>query len=576
MDDYTFFMVMFSICVLVGLVTVVYVARRALDRGAGEIGGWELRGAWGRIFAVARITLAEGLRTKLAAGFAAIILLSLPIIWLIGEGDGTIKGQVQMFLAYSVGFASFMLALLTIFFSCRSLSAEIAAKQIFGVVSKPIPRWQILIGKWSGVMFLNCILVAITCIAIYVGTFATLAGFKRHLTHELTTHGGITPSQAAAAVAALDEVKGVGAKGYDSPILPVMAEALGMTDVAVGDMLLKLPEKTRVDLRRYDELRRQVLIARATVTPEMPDVTDKVKEAYAKMEADGALPAGWTPRQTRELLEAGISRSYRTVSFGQGRTWRLAGPKPDKGTDFLMSLRFKITPSQYMNSMPELRLEEETMQVAWGLGNPGREAPRYYEAISSHPVNTFDEFEIPADSVAADGTVIVSFGNIDPRRVDVVFDLPWGLQVLYRVGSFKLNVLQTGLAMLIPLACLAAFGVCASTFLSFQVGALIVITLYLMSASITFVADALGTTQAFIDPGNITWQIQLRQGIVTGMEYALAIGDCDPVLNLIEGRNIGWAALWTNTWKFVLLKGFAILALAIMIFRRRELGAVTV
>ncbi|MCA9255355.1 MAG: ABC transporter permease subunit, partial [Phycisphaerales bacterium] len=75
-------------------------------------------------------------------------------------GDATIKGRVQMFMAYSLGFSSFVLALLTILFSCRSLSREIESRQIFGLVTKPVPRWQILAGKWCGIMALNVLLMA--------------------------------------------------------------------------------------------------------------------------------------------------------------------------------------------------------------------------------------------------------------------------------------------------------------------------------------------------------------------------------------------------------------------------------
>src|SRR5882672_5175927 len=126
------FMILFAFGLLMGLAFVVYAIKQAFGKEAGEIGGWELRGARQRVMAIARTTLAEGMRAKVGAGFATIILLAIPIFYFTAEGDGTIKGKVQMFLSYSLGFTGFCLALLTIFFSCRSLSTEIASRQIYG------------------------------------------------------------------------------------------------------------------------------------------------------------------------------------------------------------------------------------------------------------------------------------------------------------------------------------------------------------------------------------------------------------------------------------------------------------
>lgn len=577
-SDYTFFFVMLSFFGIMMTVTLIYVVRRVFDRNAGEIGGWELRGAFGRVTAVARITLAEGLRTKIAAGFTGLVLIAIPLFWAICTGDGTIKGEVEMFLAYSLGFASFWLALLTIFFSCRSLSMEIAQRQVYGIVCKPIPRWQILVGKWTGVMILNVSLLSIVCLATYGAHRYKLRRFKGELAHELHTFGGLTPADADSAVAALDSVEGKGVKGIESPVVSSLAKALGRTNDQISGILLKLPEATRVNLRRFDELRRQVLTARATLTPpEVPELARLVDEQYAVMEKEGRLPAGWTAKETKDRIKAALKVNYRTVPSGMGRTWWLdGGPPPSEEHDFLMSVRFKIRPSKYLDSMPEHHLESDTLFAEWGIGNPTPDPPPYSSLRAAHPVNTFNEFEIETDSVAEDGTVILAFMNIDPRRVDAVFDFPWGLQVLYTVGSFEMNVFQVFLAILIPLACLGAIGVCASTFLSFPVGSLIVIVMYIISMCIGFVAESLGTTEDFYDPEHITTAIQLRQGAVNVMDWAFAIGDCQPVTNLIDGRAIGWSTLWTNTWKFVLLKGFLTLALAVMIFRRRELAAVTV
>ena len=460
-----------------------------------EIGGWEIRGAGRTIAAIARTTIAEGVRTKAASGFALLVLLSVPVFWCIAEGDGTIKGQVQMFMTYSLGFAGFVLSLLTIFFSCRSLSNEIATRQIYGIVSKPVPRWQILIGKWVGVMSLNVVLLGLVGLGTYVGTKAITWQFKNHLRHELIASGGLTPKQSDDAVAALDRVRGIGKTGMESPVITAMTQATGMSRTQIGDVLLKLPEPTRVNLRRFDELRRQVLVARASVSPPMPDLAKGVEKRYRELEQADNLPQTMTPIEIRQQIADALAGNVRTVPPGTGRVWKLKGPKPEQRQDFIMSVRFKL---RVAATVPALRnpdtgelLEEDTVLCIWTVGDP-RSADSL-ELVDPHPVNTYTELELPTNCIQSDGTIMLMFLNIDPRNNDVIFDYPHGLEVLYRVGSFGMNVFQACLAILVPLACLASMGVCASSFLSFPVGSLIIGCLYLISISMGFVAESLAS-----------------------------------------------------------------------------------
>lgn len=575
----TWFLIMFSMASALAIVTLAYVIKHAFSDPGGEIGGWELRGARQRIAAVMRQTLAEGLRAKVAGGFALLILVSIPVFWLTAEGDGTIKGRVQMFIAYSLGFTGFILALLTILFSCRSLAAEISGRQIFAVVSKPIPRWQILAGKWLGVMTLNAVLLLLATVMTYAGTRWIVEGFKSSLRHDLETYGSITPTQASSLVQALGRVSGVGAQGIESPIVAAFAEELGVSREQVGEMLLKLPEPTRVNLRRFDELRRQVLVSRAEIPVTVPDMSEDVDAAYAQLKEENRLPEGWSEQRVRDEIRKQLAGRFCNVGPFERREWTLQGPPPESGRQWVMSVRFKtrvgIEPlaAQFQGRT----LETDTLWLVWAFGDPGK-AANFVETNDTYPINTFWEVEVPQQGVGKDGTFYLSVQNIDPRRVAAIFDLPAGnLEVLYRVGSYELGLCQAGLAMLIPLACLAAFGVCASTFLSFPVGSLIVVTLYIISASMGFVAESLATTADYAPPEHEqTAEYQLRRVTVAALGWVLAIGDVDPVQHVTEGRYIGWALLGTNCLKFVIIKGLVVMLIAVLIFRRRELAAVIV
>ncbi|MCG8407218.1 MAG: ABC transporter permease [Phycisphaerales bacterium] len=584
----TFSMILIALGAIFGLVALAYVLRLAFSRQSSEIGGWEFRGAGRIIIAIAKTAVAEGIRAKVASGFALIVLASLPFFWLVAEGDGTIKGRIQMFMAYSLGFSSIILALLTIFFSCRSLSHEITSRQIYGIISKPVPRWQILAGKWLGIMSLNVALVAIVGVGTYAGTMVLLGQFTRELEHELATFGGLTPEQASNTVAALKDVRGIGKDGMESPIIDAMERSTGMSRRQIGDILLMLPEPTRVNLRSFDEIRRQLLVSRAAVKVPIPreEINKEAEARFQRMAKEGRLPEALTDRQIREQIRQNLFGRFCTVLPGEPRVWELQGPLPEKRSDFIMSIRFKIhVPadlSAIQHPVTGETLESNRLLCVWGIGDP--RTASYAQLTSQEPVRTFRELEIPTNCIKKDGTIILSFRNVDPRNKEVVFDFPGALMVLYRVGSFEFNLFQTCLAILVPLVCLASLGVCASTFLSFPVGSLILVILYLISISMGFVAESLAVTEEYaLQESDLMFEI--RRMMVESIQVLLSLGDVYPTEQLIEGRTVNWSltgfdeSQWNivlSQWPFALAKSAIVLMLAVVVFRRRELASIIV
>jgi len=120
----------------------------------------------GTTWAVARQMIAEGIRMKIALVF--VVLLGLVVLGLPFSiaGDASLTGAVQSFMSYGFTATSFLLALLTIFLS-RSLSDELVNRQIFLVMTKPVPRWQYVIGKWLGISLLNLVFLAAAGLIIY-------------------------------------------------------------------------------------------------------------------------------------------------------------------------------------------------------------------------------------------------------------------------------------------------------------------------------------------------------------------------------------------------------------------------
>jgi ABC-type transport system involved in multi-copper enzyme maturation permease subunit len=115
------------------------------------------------IFVIARLTFREAARRKI---LLAALLLGLIYLAIYGVGfyyvnqDTTSSqfgpsllelNQIRNFLfmagLYVVNFLTVMMAVLT---SVDTLSGEIASGTIHTLVSKPLQRWEIVVGKWLG------------------------------------------------------------------------------------------------------------------------------------------------------------------------------------------------------------------------------------------------------------------------------------------------------------------------------------------------------------------------------------------------------------------------------------------
>lgn len=125
------------------------------------------------VWAVAKNTIKHALRMKIAAVFIILLIVLLPAMALSMTGDGTLKGRLQTFVSYGLSLTAFLLCLLTIVASTYSLSSDIDHKQIFTVITKPIRRYQLLLGKLLGVILLDISLLVLFSTVIYLITIYT-------------------------------------------------------------------------------------------------------------------------------------------------------------------------------------------------------------------------------------------------------------------------------------------------------------------------------------------------------------------------------------------------------------------
>lgn len=138
-----------------------------------------------RVWAVATNTIRQALRMKVAAIFILLLLVLLPVMGATATGDGTLKGRLQTFVAYGMSLTSLLLSLLTIIVAVYSITSDIEHHQIYTVVTKPIRRYQLILGKFLGVVVLDVALLTLFFGLIY-GVTALMPRFLKASEEEKT------------------------------------------------------------------------------------------------------------------------------------------------------------------------------------------------------------------------------------------------------------------------------------------------------------------------------------------------------------------------------------------------------
>lgn len=119
------------------------------------------------IWAIAINTIKQALRMKIAIIFIVLLLILLPIMGVSMTGDGTLKGRLQTFISYGLSLNNILLCLLAIVVSVYTVTSDIKQRQIYTVITKPIRRFEFILGKLLGVILLGSALLIFFSAIIY-------------------------------------------------------------------------------------------------------------------------------------------------------------------------------------------------------------------------------------------------------------------------------------------------------------------------------------------------------------------------------------------------------------------------
>lgn len=114
------------------------------------------------VLAVTFLTLKAAFRYRLVLVLLALLVAAVFVLPTVIKHDGSAQGFTQILLTYTLSAITALMGFATLWLACGTLARDIDDLQLLLVVVKPIPRWQIWLGKWLGIMALNAGMVGIS------------------------------------------------------------------------------------------------------------------------------------------------------------------------------------------------------------------------------------------------------------------------------------------------------------------------------------------------------------------------------------------------------------------------------
>jgi hypothetical protein len=611
-----------------------------------------------------------------AAVFIVLLIAALVVLPFTLKGDGTLAGRIRTFLAYGTGATGILLSLVTIFLSVGLVAGDVEARHVFLLASKPVGRWEYIVGRWLGVVLLDAILLAVAAVVIY-GTAQHLRTGRalnredrlavendvftarakllpepmteledRLFAEELKRLGEARLKEAAAAY-----VKDTGDKLTEQEARKKVEETIrsrireGMQSAARGQSLAwrfqgirvsgsvvsgtakVIAQRTqyRIAVEADEPLIRQVAAARGVAVEGLWTVPAGVEadrfyvvfndsqdpegrlarlaggstvDLRIRTEKDQLISAkGRLQGRTMELLallegqgklpERLLVNSFvavegadaRVVELVDGRRFWVrffAGSAPravavvaKAGRDVgivmhpTVQLAYKITSGA---SVPG-----NTVRGIWAAGSESSVVPPDLQDRTD-PVDIRATLNIPDRVVGKSRELRVQYLNLSSSVVSILHS---DVFLFSRAGSFGWNYLRASALTLLQLMFLAALGVFAASFLSFPVGCLVCFAVLPFTMARGFLAEAVKLPTSPSEKVNVL--VLVGHGVLRVMEVLLpdfaetSAGDL-----LVDALHVSWSSLGVTAFYVVAIRSVLAIALACLIFQKRELARVQV
>ena len=463
-------------------------------------------------WSIVKLTWRSALRSHIFQLLLAVLTVCIIALPLTIAGDGTAYGYIQVSLKYNMSVVAFILSMSSIWLACSVMTQDMESYQLHMIVSKPVSRMKIWMGKCFGVLLINAFLLLISCTVIY----------------------GIVIWQFNRSKFPPDEKK---------------------------------------------KIENEVMTARRVFYPELPNLNAMAREEYAKRLASAKTSAVKDEKEEVALkeLRRQIIAKMSELPYSASKIW------------FYKNLPIELKAPLYLRYRVYVdKISSKDQRETYGMwhvavarkpdkkdAKQGKEDEliTYWEPRGYGPekimCGVFNEITLNPAVVTPDGTVTISFTNLDQAGKNLHFQVPDGPKMLIRVAGFLENYIRAVFLVLLQLVVLTALACAASSVLSMPTAIFMVVSYLLFGTFSTFLVGAgidvpdLGITDYF------AYYLSV---ILLWLVIPLQVFDMSSLVS--NGELIEFSLMAKIFFKFFIVKGLPLFLLGIWLYRRREMGLV--
>ena len=467
--------------------------------------------------AIIALTFRNAVRSHIFQLLLILLLLCVTVIP-FSVSVGKPEDLIRVSLLYSLWSVSIILALSSLWLGCYVMSHDIDSYQIHMVVSKPVSRITIWIGKWLGINLLNFILLFVAMLTVY-----GMVMFRYH--------------------------------------------SAGKEDMLADRELAR--QNARAEKAR---IRSQVLVGRKSFLPERPDaeaVANDIVRRRSEEAAKAGKPMSEDARlKMRDEIKSRIEQKMPDEvlpGISNAQTW-VFKDVPSELNKTNLTLRFR----PYLGKVASEDQNDSFIQ--WGVQVPafvktaGEEGAFVYGAPEMYFTGTFHEKDLPQGVVSEDGVVKIRAINLDRAGGKHYYQVADGPKLLIPVCSFEMNYLRAMLVMMIQLLLLSGLACAFGGFLTMPTAVFMVASYLLFGAlSMVLTDPSFFTESAWDKMGQSLAQMLLL--IVIPLQHF-------DVTDLLSGGDlIEFAFIGELFYKYFLLRGVPLFVFGIWLYWRREMGS---
>lgn len=467
--------------------------------------------------AIIALTFRNAVRSHIFQLLLALLLICVIVIPVSVSVD-KLADQIRVSLLYSLWAVSIILTLSSLWLGCYIMSRDIDSYQIHMVVSKPVSRVTIWLGKWVGINLINFVLLLLSAVVIYA---------------------------------------------------VVMIRYNSISD---EKMLADRVSERQATMNEKERIRQQVLVGRRSYMPRERNPEEAanfaVRNQLIELQRQGKpLPSDAEIQKMRDDLMTQMDKLPVEVQPGEGYRWVFENIPLD-----LQETSFTLRYRPYLGKVASEDQRESNIQWAVYVPHAGENGVKglYPVALTNGPephiTGTFHEKSLPKGVISEDGMVMIETMNFDAAGGKHYYQHADGPKLLIPVCSFEMNYLRAMLVMMIQLLLLSGLACAFGGFLTMPTAVFMVASYLLFGALSVILTDPDFFASTVWDHAGQFLANALLLVIIPLQRF-------DVTDLLSNGDLIEFSMIWDLFFKYFLLRGVPLFLIGIWLYSRREMGS---